>query len=345
MNIVQITQKAVQDMWQMCHNCPTETGGALVGTLRTPMVLAAGSPGEKAIERSSSFTTDPEHDRNFLRRTREETKRQVGILGWWHKHPDGMDHPSGGDLLQAQALMKSLTTLGDTPLWLLVFILQPRYAAEKATFPYLITDESGDLQKIRLEVVETDGPLVQAALRQESALLATGGSLNQWIDPGFRFQNTPAGRKRLEGEKEALEKLGYQVEVRQRKDNERISFLMRKGASAFLCIFPVEYPYGMPRLYRLPQQEEVYPFAMSPTWNSDIQVVDWLRLIETGALAVTAPLAEAQPVCTGSVEQDEEPAREIAEAGSPVMRATLPGLFVAGAVGVTLGFFLRRQRR
>jgi hypothetical protein len=76
-----------------------------------------------------------------------------------------------------------------------------------------------------------------------------------------------------------MEAAGYQVEVRQRKDDHRVSLMVKKEDAAWLCVPPPEYPLSMPRIYRLPHLAEAYPFRLNPVWNSDLCLVDCLAAV------------------------------------------------------------------
>jgi proteasome lid subunit RPN8/RPN11 len=295
MNEIMITKQALSEMWEHSRDCPTETGGALVGSLKIPLVLSAGGPGPQAVERPSSFSSDVNHDRLYLEQVRTLSERQVSLLGWWHKHPQGMTHPSGGDLEQARCLQEALLQAGDGPAWLLVFILQTASNPLQAVFPYCLLEGERSFRRLKLNPVDNEDPQVLTALEKESLLLRQDKVVHPWMEPGFRFQNTLTGRRRLEEEQRLLSGMGWHVEVRLRKDDERLSFTVSREEKSFLCIFPVEYPFGMPRLFRLPDFEEVYPLAGAPVWNSDFHLVEWLKLVDK----VTDPMPRhdyAQPM-------------------------------------------------
>jgi len=68
-----------------------------------------------------------------------------------------------------------------------------------------------------------------------------------------------------------------------------VSLLVERDGEHILCVLPVEYPLGMPRLFRLPTGEELYPFRQLPVWNSDLTVADLLSAVESPEM--TSPLA------------------------------------------------------
>jgi integrative and conjugative element protein (TIGR02256 family) len=197
MNEIMITNKALNEMWEQSCDCPTETGGALVGTLKVPLVLSAGGPGPEAVERPSSFSSDANHDRLFLEQVRSQSQRRVSLLGWWHKHPQGMTRPSGGDLDQARRLQETLVKAGDGPAWLLVFILQKDSSPLRAVYPYFLPEGERSFRSLDLNPVDDEGLQVCAALEKESLVLRQEQSTHPWMDTGFRFQNTLTGRRRL----------------------------------------------------------------------------------------------------------------------------------------------------
>lgn len=291
MDAIYITQQAAESMWEQSQGCSTETGGPLVGTLQIPMVLIAGEPGPHAVKMPHFFSTDPEYDRQMLNRAREKYGRKMHLLGYWHKHPEGMNHPSPGDLRQARKLAADLRDVGEQHAWLLTFILQSADNPEQAIFPYLLSPDMENFQKISLIVVKDDSDEVRQALESEGAVIVSNRIDHPWADPDFRFQFTPVGRSRLEWEQQVLEQAGYKVEVRQRKSDQRISFLLSNERSQYLCIFPVEYPLNMPRLYVLPDKEEIFPLRARSLWNSDFTVADLLA-------NVNQLVAEEPPITT-----------------------------------------------
>lgn len=289
MEQISITRQALQAMWENSRHCAVETGGALIGALRSPLVLVAGDAGPQAVKSLASFSSDPGHDREVLRRARRRFGRQLNLLGYWHLHPAGMKRPSAGDLQQARKLLLDLQAAGEDQPWLLAFILQPEATPQQAAHPYRLAANAPGFRPLLLEVLDEADPQVSRALQGEPLALLSERREHPWIDPDFHFHLTPAGRQRLEREQAVLEERGYSVRLLQRKNDRRVSFLISAGAVSLLCQFPREYPLGAPRLLRWPDCEELPPFAGQLLWNSDRSVAELLEGLAGPAGGQAAP--------------------------------------------------------
>jgi len=100
-----ITCDAMRAIERDSENYTVETGGVMIGTLGNPCtIVAAGVSGENSLHHATSFTSDSQADSECLTSAREKYGSGVGVVGWWHKHPDGMGTPSMGDCRQVQLL-------------------------------------------------------------------------------------------------------------------------------------------------------------------------------------------------------------------------------------------------
>jgi len=266
-------------------------------------VLVAGDPGPRARKTAASFTTDSEHDRQVLEQARQHYGGRVTALGYWHKHPAGLNQPSGGDLDQARKLLADLHTSGGASPWLLIFILHPDSRLENSVHAFILWLDTPGFRSVQLVIMEETALQVQQALRDEPVYLTPKQQDHPWVDLDFRFHLTPVGYQRLEHEKTALEVAGYRVQARQRRDDQRVSLLVEREGEQVLCVLPVEYPLGMPRLFRLPAGEELYPFRQRPVWNSDLTIADLLSALETPEMMspsvpkpISAPTAPHPPL-------------------------------------------------
>jgi len=337
-----LTPAVIQQIQAISAHCPTEIGGLLIGTVKQPVVVLAGEPGPKAVLRPSSFSTDPDHDRQLLARARKQYGGRVTALGYWHKHPAGMSRPSGGDLAQAQALLANLT--GDDNPWVLAFIVDPAHPAGKNIFPYILEPPGTGFRLLRVEVVDERSPAVQRALAAEPVYAFSEEGDSFWGTPDFRFQHTPAGLQRLRQEKAQLEAAGYRVKVTERNDDRRISLRVEKGNASWLCLPPPEYPLSMPRIYRLPHLNEEFPFQSRPVWNSDLTLADCLAVLAAQeertrangspgvgvrpgatAAAITTPVAEAASVTAEppivAAPKEQAPVEEVVPPARPAATA------------------------
>lgn len=326
MEPILITRRAVEMICEQSRTCKTETGGVLIGTTRQPVILVAGGPGPRSRKTVTAFTSDSAHDRQVLQEASTTFQQHISYLGHWHKHPPGMPRPSSGDLTQARRLLADFQAKGERAPWMLSLIVQVDDATEPAVHSFRLVSGSADFEAVPLEVIaETDSRL-QSALAAEPTYLYDAPFADYWIDPNFSFQRTPTGRHRLEVEKNALEAAGYDVTIRQRKPDERVALHLVRGVEQWLCVLPREYPLGMPRLFRMPEQLEVYPWQTQPLWNSDLLLA---HLIARAAHPL--PVRRAQ----GSV-----PARRTSQSPLHVWQSS----FLVFCLGILLGAVLQQRR-
>jgi proteasome lid subunit RPN8/RPN11 len=339
MEAITILSEALERIYRMSQGCPTETGGILGGTTRQPLVFVAGEPGRGAVKTAASFRSDPEQDRAELRQARSRYGENLQLLGYWHKHPLGLRTPSRGDLSQARDLLEAWQRLGEASPWLLSFIVQEAPWAEQAVHPYWLAEPEGEFQPLRLKVIPDGDTQIHQALQAEPACLPACRQDHPWLDPGFCFQETPAGRLRLEIELKSLKKAGYQVQVRQKKSSRRVSFWISGGGLELLCAFPVEYPLGPPSFYRLPEGEEIYPLA-GRAWNSDR--CGWDCLAGVGCPAGLGSQADpTRPEQQGIIG----PANgKLLPSGDIRGDSLLPAVVLGGLTGLAAGVYLTRRR-
>lgn len=321
MNHLYITETAARNMRSLSKQVTTETGGVLVGTLTNPTILAAGNPGPDAVKTFSSFSSDAAHDKAFLNQTRQKLGQQVKYLGHWHKHPSRMTSPSGGDLNQAQELLRTLTQLGESQPTLLCVILQDVANDEEAIFPYVLDGGHTNFRKLAWSLVADDSSEVKEALRLEPQGISATDATHPWVNPNFRFQNTPVGLARLEKEKTAIERMGYTVTVRSRVSDRRVFFELQQGNEALVCIFPPEFPLGAPRLIRISDATELSGPRSGFGWNSDMQVAELLASIKQ---LMTDPekVGKATPCCDTPNETEVTAPTLPDEKAAPVLNKT-----------------------
>jgi hypothetical protein len=237
-------------------------------------VIFAGDPGLEADLKPSSFTSDPNHDKFLLKKVQSQYDGHVTLLGYWHKHPPGMNRPSGGDLTQAQELLADL--VDDPHPWLLAIIVNFDSASGPFIYPYVLNGSGKKFKSISPIIVDQKSDSVQQALESEPIYRLKQERRSFWSNPNFRFHLTATGGQRLREELELLKGGGYQVHLQQRKDNHRLSLIIERGEDSWLCVPPAEYPLCMPRFFRLPNLTEEFPFVNFPTWNSDLTLADCL---------------------------------------------------------------------
>lgn len=274
---LKITRSALESMTRQSRGCPTETGGLLVGVPEDLLVTHAGEPGPQAEKLAHRFTSDPDQDRAGLAAFRTQSGRRLAVLGYWHKHPQGMKSPSGGDLQQAKALLQEWQAAGDPDPGLLVVILQEADRPEQGVYAYLLGPGQASFTPLVVEVLEADDPAVAKALARLPAHLQSRPD-HPWARAGFSFQHTPGGQERLARDAEALQAAGWQVSLRQLRENGRVVVGLERGPTRLLLRLPPEYPLCAPVVVGLPEEQELLPIPSGGFfWNSDRPLVEWVE--------------------------------------------------------------------
>lgn len=277
MEQILITNSALKSIWNQSHGCPSEIGGALVGTLQTPLIISAGEPGAGSIKHVACFSTDPDQDRQTIQNTRLQTGKQLVLIGYWHKHPKGLITPSGGDLDQAREILKAWRALGETSLSFVCIISQNNSVPCEEVFAYLLCDEWVDFKPINMTAIKDNDPLIQAILQKESVYLKGDGLSHPWSEQDFRFQNTRGGKLRLNSDHARLVEAGWVVTIRQGKQDHKVSVELLKDTRHIILRMPPEYPLNGPMANRIPEGDEIYPRSRSLEWNSDRCLDSWVE--------------------------------------------------------------------
>ncbi|MBM4032146.1 MAG: hypothetical protein FJ291_10215 [Planctomycetes bacterium] len=280
---LKVTTSAMRTIEQESISSPHgwETGGILIGTLRTPMVIAATGPGPRAQASAAHFSSDPVHEQAELDRAIERSGGRAKLAGYWHRHPGGFAKPSGGDIRQATQLLSS-----GGPLYLFI-----ANVAEQGVHPsvvvhaYRFDNEGADPSPVRLTVVKDASREVLAALECEPVLLRADKQ-DYWSGPGFQFYRTPSGRERLRADVDELTHAGLEVAVLRMKGSGRAFLDIRAGRMGLLCLFPPEYPLNPPKFVWKANGAPAGPSETLLAWSSDVH----LREAVEGVLAPERPL-------------------------------------------------------
>jgi hypothetical protein len=278
-----VTRAALNTMWEEGRECPTETGGALIGTSKIKLIaLIAGDPGPNAKKSYAMFTSDPEHDESLLELARREYKRQLVVQGHWHKQPAGMVRPSGeggqiedqSDLGQALRLLKIMEKEGDSAPFEVCIIFQDSDKPEGSLHPYILRPGLTKFENLELNIIDDDDPLIGETLQGEAIWLVSENEGHPWNDPDFAFHLTPVGRARLERDERELKNKGWAVALREESSSKRISMKLEKDGKVLLGQFPSAYPLNPPSFYDSSDRSYL---SNSSQWSSEISITYWLE--------------------------------------------------------------------
>ncbi len=277
MEQLRVAHGAIQALLDFCRDGANETGGLMVGIAQPPTVLAVGGPGPKAVRSPTTFTSDPQHDGQFLQSQRQKFGQPVTGLGYWHKHTVELSRPSLADFHQARKLLADLQDKGDSSSWLLITIVCQTGNSEPVIQPFYLSLDTPDFVPWPFVVVADDASALRDALKTEPTDSASNRSTDFWTDLDFQFQDTQRGRQKLRDDELTLKDAGYTVQILERRRDRRVALVVERGEKQFLCVLPPEYPLGMPRLFILPEMAEVFPLLSRPVWNSTMTVADLIK--------------------------------------------------------------------
>lgn len=269
MDKVKITKSAYAIIEQESLKCGTETGGLLIGCFNNPIVIEATPPGRNAELGSCHFTADIEEDNLRLAYTIRKYNGKVSLMGYWHKHPGAMSQPSGGDLMQAQEIVKGMAQSGDKKP-LLVFISNV-ISGNIKVYAYCIKSEATEFEPVQLTIVADNSDDVNCTLKSEPVVVQTKPS-DYWLDPDFQFYLTIRGKERIKQELNELELAGYKAKALRRQSDNRLLLEVQKDNLFFIVIPPVEYPLGAPRIFDKHTENEMTGLTAICSWNSDYSI-------------------------------------------------------------------------
>lgn len=276
---IYITRRAARTLRDESWKCDVETGGSLSGYRRRRVVDLATGPGPKAMKRACMFSADVEYQQQALEEATRQSNGRARLVGYWHRHPGNMGHPSSGDQAQAREIADGFSK-GDEACNLVAVITTVKREARKvAVHTYVFNPRSQKLEPAKTVFVSDDDPIVARAREAESCVLATRKS-DLFNELGFRFHETLMGKERLRSEVEALEAHGFGVSVSKRKRDARALIVVEcPNGKKLIVVPPIEYPLNPPRVFELPHGNEwlgsFCPVTLS--WNSDRRIIDLLR--------------------------------------------------------------------
>lgn len=245
-----------------------ETGGILIGTLKKPIVIRASKAGANAILDNGFYTNDADYDYKILHRAIKQFDGRVKLVGYWHKHPGCMSHPSSLDIATAKKIISKNERSDKRPIY---FVITTAHNNEFKLYGYSLKPYQENLNKVVIKLIEDDSKEVKNALNIEPVVIQPR-KMNFWNNYDFRFYLTKVGYKRLREEVNELNMYGYDVSV---YESGQLYFVIEKSL-IILCALPPEYPLNPPRFFK-DGQEIKY---ILPIWNSSFKIIDIIKQLE-----------------------------------------------------------------
>ncbi|MGC9454943.1 MAG: Mov34/MPN/PAD-1 family protein [Phycisphaerae bacterium] len=259
-----ICSSAADRILREAQSSEVETGGVLAGVLNPVTIVAAGQAGPEAVRTAASYSGDVEADREELAQARREFGQSVVIVGYWHKHPDGMSSYSGQDLQQARELVRAFDD--DRPL-IVVIVARPHRAKAPKMYGYRICSPQDRLSKNEIRQVEDDAECVREALRNAPAVPETVGN-GFWQQEDFQFYTNTVGRQRIRSELSRLRGQGWAVTAMRSRHDGRMFAECRRGEKTFQLRFPAEFPLNPPRVSLATDNQRLTGLSSLREWNS-----------------------------------------------------------------------------
>lgn len=269
---IRITRSAQKRIRKLAERCPIETGGLLAGIADPPTITAAGEPGPGAVRTAASYSGDVETDRRELAAARRRFGESVVIVGYWHKHPDGMGRFSGQDLRQARELDEAF---GDGNGLVVLIIERSGRRQALRLHAYGLQSNDKQLTARKLTVVDDEAECVRQALAGAPVLPDTdeGGF---WEEASFQFYANPVGRQRIRQELAALRKAGWVVTTTRPRGQRGLVVECKRGGEAIQLRFPAEFPVNPPRAHVFGGRRRVVGLRAVREWNSDGSLAELL---------------------------------------------------------------------
>jgi hypothetical protein len=245
--------------------CPNETGGMLVGVL-TPLeiIMAAGCPGPNAVHTATQFTSDPQADQACLNEARRLFGDCVMPLGWWHKHPAGMDYPSGGDVQQMKQLAEEYAD--GKPVLAGIVNRVRRSTGYKTTLHLYGLNADNQLVEHPWKSIGSHDTQLLAALKSAPARpqLQAG---DYWTNEDFRSYLNPIGRDRIQTEIAILRASGWDVIIGRCSYDRMLVLKLNKDSLALQLVLPPEFPLNAPDVF-INGQPGNHILETLKTWSS-----------------------------------------------------------------------------
>lgn len=262
-NII-ITYKASRNIIKQSRLCDVETGGTFVGTMKPPTIVDAGKPGANSIHQPTQFTSDPEADKACLAEARKQHGDRIICVGWWHKHPSGLNKPSAADCHQAQQLAKEYND--GLPVLIGIVNRIPKLIRHKTTLHIYSVSSNGLLIEHKWELASNHNPKFVRAL--EKAVLNPGTKeINYWQNKNFQFYQNPIGRERIKKELGILKRTGWQIITKRHPADKLLILDLSRSNISLHMILPPEYPLNPPIVFT-DDGRRLFDLRTLNQWNS-----------------------------------------------------------------------------
>jgi proteasome lid subunit RPN8/RPN11 len=273
-------------------DCDVETGGVIVGTLGEPItIVAAGSPGKNSSHFATSFTSDPQADKQCLEENRKKYGNQITLGGWWHKHPYGMITPSGGDCHQVREL---ISQYNDNKPLLVGIVNQRRSILRRKTTLYLYNvDSSGKIVEYHWKLVNRKDKRLLAAIAN-AAVTPDTTAADYWSDKNFQSYLNPIGRERINREIEQLKQAGWLVKTSRNRHNKLLILTICRNHCGLTLTLPPEFPLNPPTVAEA-NSESLLRLSTLCRWNSLCSLAD---------VAAETELILGCPLCSTRIIHD-----------------------------------------
>jgi proteasome lid subunit RPN8/RPN11 len=241
---VLITFDAAKSIINNSTQFDIETGGLLVGTLGKPMtIIAAGSPGKNGAHHATSFTSDPQADRQTLLTGRENFGPKIILTGYWHKHPYGLTTPSSADCQQVRQLAREY---GDDKPILMGIVNQSRGKIFKKTTLHLYSVNAlAKLVEHTWKLVSRKNKYLLEVIEKAPTTIEVRNT-EFWADRDFQSYLNPIGRERIKEEIAMLKQFGWEVEMVRRKEDKILILNATKEFMSINFTLPAEFPLNPP---------------------------------------------------------------------------------------------------
>lgn len=283
---------AAQILSRESVRCQVETGGTLFGYRHGRVIAVATGPGPKALKQACKFSADVEFQQQALERITAKTNGRCKLMGYWHRHPGNMGHPSPGDQAQAREIAADFSNNNGACNLVAIITTVDLTRRKVLLHTFVFNPSSNKLEKARISILSNDSPILSKARKAEPSVITTRKA-DLFNEPNFRFHETLMGEKRIRSEVKELEAHGFHVSVSKRKeDNRALMVVQAPNGSRLIVVPPIEYPLNPPRVFELPHGNEWHGSFCPSTlhWNSDRRIVDLLRteFKDNSAVALTA---------------------------------------------------------
>ncbi len=264
-NEILITYNAAKTIIRDARNFPVETGGILVGSFdeRMTMIIAAGESGINSIHHAVQYTSDAESDGNCLEEARKKFGDKIIPVGWWHKHPGGMDMPSSGDCIQVQKLA---TEYNDgKPILMAIVNRDESKRRIKTSLKFYSLSSDGKLLKHGWKLVKSNDENLLAVINAMPGRPEINNA-EFWRNEDFQFYLNYIGRKRIRDEIRQLKNAGWNVVTMRGKSSGILTMEVTDGKLKISFRFPPEYPLNPPTV-KVEDRGKRWPKNV-PNWNS-----------------------------------------------------------------------------